>query len=408
MHFCSFFRGSHKETASSSFKLISGLSSSEQRRQPVEALVNKRPNRRALRRNKVKKKKQNTVLKLVGVNCAGLSSKLYSFNEMLSKLCPGVFFLEETKMKRPGKIKTKMSEKYIIYELTRKNSGGGGLAIGVDKNLNPVWIDEGNDEVEVITVEARADDFKFRCVAAYGPQDGDKIEKKENFWGKLNNEVKNASLADCGFILQMDGNFKAGPLIIPGDPHPINKSGKMFKEFLAQNSHLTVVNSLSLCKGLITRRRQTIQRLEEAVLDVFVVCDRVLAYVQKMLVDEEKEFVLTNYNKKNGEVVAKDSDHNTLVMYMDIPYSTVKPKRVEIYNLRNSEGQERFRLLTSNCDKLENCFDNDESFENQSSKFEKILKGCVQQSFPKIRITNKPMKTSQNILMDERFKLNQK
>ena len=373
----------------------------------MEALVNKRPNRRALRRNKVKKKKQYTELKLVGVNCAGLSLKLYSFNEMLSKLCHGVFFLEETKMKRPGKIKTSMSEKYIIHELIRKNSGGGGLAIGVDKNLNPVWIDEGNDEVEVITVEARADDFRFRCVAAYGPQEGDKIEKKEQFWGKLNNEVENASTDDCGFILQMDGNMKAGSKIIPGDPHPINMNGKMFKEFLDQNSHLTVVNSLSLCNGLITRRRQTVNRLEEAVLDVFVVCDRVLSYVKKMLVDEEKEFVLTNYNKKNGEVVAKDSDHNTLVMYMDIPYSNVKPKRVEIFNLRNPEGQVRFKSLTSNCDKLESCFDNEENFDKQSSKFEKLLKGCIQQSFPKIRITNKPMKISQNILLDERFKLNQ-
>ena len=158
-----------------------------------------------------------------------------------------------------------MSEKYIIYELIRKNSGGGGLAIGVDKNLNPVWIDEGNDEVEVITVEARADDFRFRCVAAYGPQEGDKIEKKEQFWGKLNNEVENASTDDCGFILQMDGNMKAGSKIIPGDPHPINTNGKMFKEFLDQNSHLTVVNSLSLCNGLITRRRQTVNRLEKAV-----------------------------------------------------------------------------------------------------------------------------------------------
>ena len=67
-------------------------------------------------------------------------------------------------------------------------------------------------------------------------------------------------------------------------------------------------------------------------------CDRVLAYVKKMVVDEEKQFVLTNYNKVKGQTVAKDSDHNTLVLYMDIPYSTVKPKRVELFNLKNVEG----------------------------------------------------------------------
>ena len=214
-------------------------------------------NRRALRRNKVKNKKNKTELKLVGVNSAGLSSKFKSLDNMLTSLCPGVFFIEETKMRRPGKIKTKMTENYIIYELVRKNSGGGGLAIGVDKNLKPVWIDEGNDEVEVLTVEARADEFKFRCVAAYGPQESDKVEKKTKFWSELSNEVENAAINEAGFILQMDGNFRAGPGLITGDPHQMNNNGKFFKDFLSHNSHLTVVNSLDLCSGLITRRRQT-------------------------------------------------------------------------------------------------------------------------------------------------------
>ena len=205
------------------------------------------------------------------------------------------------------------------------------------------------------------------------------MDKKTKFWAKLSNEVENASLAECGFILQMDGNLKAGPEIIPGDPHPINVNGKMFKEFLLNNSHLTVVNSLDLCSGLITRRRQTIHRLEEAVLDVFVVCDKVLSYVKKMVVDEEKEFVLTNYNKVKGEIITKDSDHNTLVLYLDIPYSTIKPKRVEFFNLKNGEGQERFKSLTSNCEKLSKCFENSDNFSKQSTKFEKVLKSCIQQ-----------------------------
>ena len=208
----------------------------------------------------------------------------------------------------------------------------------------------------------------------------------------------------------MDGNLKAGPEIIPGDPHPINVNGKMFKEFLLNNSHLTVVNSLDLCSGLITRRRQTIHRLEEAVavLDVFVVCDKVLSCVKKMVVDEEKEFVLTNYNKVKGEIITKDSDHNTLVLYLDIPYSTIKPKRVEFFNLKNGEGQERFKSLTSNCEKLSKCFENSDNFSKQSTKFEKVLKSCIQQSFTKIRITNNIKKTSDTNLIDERFKLKQR
>jgi hypothetical protein len=193
--------------------------------------VKKRKNRRALRRNKTKNIKQITELKLLGVNAAGLASKSYSFDEVLSNLCPGIFFIEETKMKKPGNIKNKMAQNYIIYELTRKGKNGGGLAIGVEKNLNPVWIDEGNDDVEVLTVEASADDFRFRCIAAYGPQEGDKLEKKTSFGSKLNTEVENATSSECGFILQMDGNFKVGQEIILNDPHPINRNGQMFKIF---------------------------------------------------------------------------------------------------------------------------------------------------------------------------------
>ena len=37
----------------------------------------------------------------------------------------------------------------------------------------------------------------------------------------------------------------------------------------------------------------------------------------------------------------------------------------------------------------------------------KNLKNVVQKSFPKIRITNKPVKTVEHILMDKRFKLRQ-
>ena len=61
------------------------------------------------------KKNVNSRLRLVGMNAAGLSSKLDSFDKMLKDLIPGVFFVEETKLKRQGRIKTESSEKYVIF-----------------------------------------------------------------------------------------------------------------------------------------------------------------------------------------------------------------------------------------------------------------------------------------------------
>jgi hypothetical protein len=86
----------------------------------------------------------------------------------------------------------------------------------------------------------------------------------------LDKEVKAAKESGAGFILQFDGNLWAGTGLIPGDPRPQNRNGKLFQEFLDRND-LTVVNSLPICKGLITRKRSKDGKLEESILDVFVV-----------------------------------------------------------------------------------------------------------------------------------------
>ena len=83
--------------------------------------------------------------------------------------------------------------------------------------------------------------------------------------------------------MQFDGNLWAGNNIIPGDPRCQNRNGKYFEQFLSRNSKLTVVNSLSQCEGLITRSRNKNGILEESILDFFVVCDKILPFVEKMV-----------------------------------------------------------------------------------------------------------------------------
>ena len=95
----------------------------------------------------------NKNLRLVGFNAAGLSSKLVSFEHLLKTLKPSIFFVQESKMRRQGKIRTESSNQYTIFELVRKNSAGGGLALGVLNELEPIWISEGNDDIEIQTVQ---------------------------------------------------------------------------------------------------------------------------------------------------------------------------------------------------------------------------------------------------------------
>ena len=89
-----------------------------------------------------------------------------------------------------GKIKTENAKNFQIYELVRKSSRGGGLALGALHDLNPIWLGEGDDEIESLSIGITVQGFEIRCVVAYGPQEtGPSIELKNKFWSHLDLEV---------------------------------------------------------------------------------------------------------------------------------------------------------------------------------------------------------------------------
>ena len=111
-------------------------------------------------------------IRFLGVNAAGLQSKILSFKKVLSELKPSVFFLEETKMKFEGKIRI---ENYMIFEKVRQNRSGGGIALGCIKDVNPIWVREGEGDLETLSVEISIKNMKIRCCVAYGYQENEKI-----------------------------------------------------------------------------------------------------------------------------------------------------------------------------------------------------------------------------------------
>ena len=109
----------------------------------------------------------------MGVNAAGLRSKINTFKKVLIDLQPSVFFIEESKYRTIGQLKL---NNFIIFELVRQNKEGGGLALGCAKELQPVWLREGDDQVEALSVEIVLKTMKIRCVVAYGCQETDSVE----------------------------------------------------------------------------------------------------------------------------------------------------------------------------------------------------------------------------------------
>ena len=325
-------------------------------------------------------------LRLLGVNSAGLRSKLTTFRKVLFDLQPSVFFIEETKYKDEGKLKL---DNYVIFELLRKDKEGGGLALGCAKELRPVWMREGDDNVETLTVEIFVKNMRIRCCVAYGCQESDSVERKDAFWTYLDEEVLEADNTGSGFILHFDGNLWAGKDIIPGDPHQQNRNGKLFQEFLERYPHLTVVNALPLCEGLITRRRICKGKIEESVLDFFLVCNRVLPFVTKMVIDEKKNHILTNY-QRGGRAI--NSDHFTEYMDIDLELINEKPERIELFNFKDENSQLIFKKSTSETYEFTNCFLDEAPLKIQVENWRKVLNSHCKNAFKKIRIRKKKVK----------------
>ena len=357
-------------------------------------------NRRSLRKNKNRKIMKN--LSFVGVNAAGLGSKLASFDYLLESLKPTVFFVQETKFRKPGKIKSENSKFYQVFELNRKANAGGGLAIGAVLDVDPVWISEGSDEVEILVVEISVTGHRIRCIGGYGPQENASLETKLTFWTRLKEEVQSAIESEAAVLIQMDGNLWAGPEIVKNDPHQCNNNGRLFKNFLEDFPQLTIVNNMDICEGKITRRRRTVNKVEESILDFFLVCDTLKPFVTRMNIDEDHIFVLTKYSKVKGKLVKKDSDHNTVVMNVDLQFNVKKPERIEYFNFKNKECQEKFYRETESSNDLYKTLERGGAVCQSAEMWFSNLKSKFHKCFKKIRLTSKPKMSEISKLLDQR------
>ena len=75
-------------------------------------------------------------------------------------------------------------------------------------------------------------------------------------------------------------------------------------------------------------------------LDFFIVCSKVLPFVERMVIDESKDYIITNYRQVGKTGNAKDSEHFTEFMDLDIKIKAEKPDRVEIFNFKEEVSKE--------------------------------------------------------------------
>ena len=108
--------------------------------------------------------------------------------------------------------------------------------------------------------------------------------------------------------------------------------------------------------------------------------------------------VFQAWYEQNGSVRV-ESDHNVLISKFRFGWKQRrKQEKIQMYNLKNKQNQEKFRKKTSNNKYLSSAFDDEnEDIELSAQKFIKRLNKLIQKCFKKIRITTKTDKKTEDL-----------
>ena len=298
-----------------------------------------------------------------------------------------IFTLQETHVSKEG---TFLIDGYQIFESIRKNKKDGGSAIGIHKALEPFLIKKYNDDFELLVVEAKIQGKQVRIITGYGPQENWSESERLPLFNAIEEDILNCRLNDIPIILQMDANSKLGPHIINEDPHGQSPNGQILAGILERH-RLVVVNGLKTkCKGSITRKRVTVNSVEQSIIDFVIVSDDIADLLENLLIDEDQNFALVGFIKTKTGVQKNISDHMPLITTLNKKWSWVnKIERIEMFNFKNQSCQQQFKQLTSDSDFLSSCIDENKDVNAVTNKFLKRFNGVLVKSFKKVKIKDR-------------------
>ena len=331
----------------------------------------------------------------MSANAAQLKGKLNSFKGELKSSNAAIFTVQETHYATKGKIQIPNFE---IFEAIRKKKKDGGTIIGAHLALKPMLIKEYSEDFELIVIEIVVGGKDIRVISGYGPQETWPENERMPFFLALEEEIHKAEMLGKSIILQMDANSKLGPGIIDMDPHGQSQNGRVLAGIIERH-RLIVVNSLKdKCLGLITRRRVTQESIEESIIDFVITSDDLEDNIESMLVDEEKKHAITGYIKTKRGSKTVESDHNPIVSKFNFKWrKSIQKRKIEMFNLKNTECQKKFKELTSDTNFLSSVFDNDNDINSVTKKFLKRLTGVLHKSFRKVKICEKTNKALEDL-----------
>ena len=255
-------------------------------------------------------------------NTRGLRGKLVSLHQILSENRPHLFLLTETQLRSNTGINVK---EYVFHGRKREGGTGGGVAILIREDIRPsisVHLPERN--IEIIWVSIRRTKMPPVIIGTYyGKQESASKEEIKREMQLLNEEI-NERKKEGELILTMDGNAKIG--LIGED---ISRNGDELLKVINRTG-LFLLNGTDKCKGIITRQN-TNNLAEKSAIDFILASYDANTRIKHVFIDEE------GLMKLKGK---KDSDHNTIMIDLNIPaIEKSKPQIKTGWNINADESK---------------------------------------------------------------------
>ena len=160
---------------------------------------------------------------------------------------------------------------------------------------------------------------------------------------------------------------------------------------MIKRQDLEIINN-KCSGGPITRFRSVEGRVEASCIDYLLTSQGLAECLKKAIIDSNQLYTLTKYTTTKGIASVKRSDHYSLIAYFDINWKEIRPKREEIFKLRDKDGLQKFHELSNKSEKLIRSVQL--PVEDACNRWYKEINSLFHQCFRKIKISNIPPKKS--------------
>lgn len=286
-------------------------------KQPGSNTENKRPDHNIPRDNITKTKrsepkntrrpvkKKQTKMTIVYTNTRGITGKMKSLKGVVEELNPQIMAISETKLNTDKNV---IVDGYKWIGRPREGKQGGGIGILVQdeirKHTNIHKIEQGDIEIMWITIRHRGN-RPMTIGLYYGKQESrTSRDEAEQEIEKIKQDIQ--ELTEKGHYILIVGDFNAKLI------DNISRDGRIIDEKIIKECNMKMMNESHKCQGKYTRVNTAITT-EKSIIDYIFADENLEKAIQNVIIDEEGKYKITG---------RKPSDHNTIVINIELPRET--------------------------------------------------------------------------------------